>query len=440
MVAGLRGMITLLTVGWFCLTGSCQRPCLKLYGTIIDWSTQSLIREARLVVQMETKEIVFNTIIMNGTYQIQLPCGVALLRVEAKGYRTITLPIELPASATGQEAFFVPLPLMPMDTQSIDRPYFQAEQSHVEFSETPVDGPKQSTRIFRVVDAFTEKPLAASLCLFYTQTARKDCKSLSVKTPDYAVLFTQPDIVAFEVTAPGYQSYKGNLLLERLDGLTRPYLIRLIRSITLLTIITPKSDNTYWLINEQRRIALTTTDARHHYAVAPAGTYQLGVSEAKGQVLPLDSITLKEGLNYRSVFPERPIMTQKTVPAFSGNLSDELPALQRLYFDQSDYHLRTASGEMLKTLATWLGQHPDCQVLVVGHTDNVGNADRNLTLSEFRAKVVVNYLINRGVSAGQLRWEGKGSRAPAASNDTEEHRQLNRRVEIQLMDPSTEKP
>ena len=68
--------------------------------------------------------------------------------------------------------------------------------------------------------------------------------------------------------------------------------------------------------------------------------------------------------------------------------------------------------------------------MIRGHTDNVGNARRNQTLSEFRAKVVFTYLTNRGVPEAAMEWSGLGSQWPDASNDTEEGRRKNRRVEI----------
>ena len=68
-----------------------------------------------------------------------------------------------------------------------------------------------------------------------------------------------------------------------------------------------------------------------------------------------------------------------------------------------------------------------------GHTDNVGNDAGNQTLSENRAKSVRAYLISRGCNAGNITTKGFGKSKPKASNDTDEGRAQNRRVEIRVV-------
>lgn len=78
-----------------------------------------------------------------------------------------------------------------------------------------------------------------------------------------------------------------------------------------------------------------------------------------------------------------------------------------------------------------LKAHPDLTLLIEGHTDNVGSADSNQTLSEKRAAAVRQYLIDTyGIDAARLTSQGFGASRPAASNDTPEGRQQNRRVEL----------
>lgn len=71
-------------------------------------------------------------------------------------------------------------------------------------------------------------------------------------------------------------------------------------------------------------------------------------------------------------------------------------------------------------------------VNVVGHTDSMGAEDYNQALSERRAMAVKEFIVSRGVDAGIIDVSGKGESEPAASNDTEEGRALNRRVEIHV--------
>lgn len=92
----------------------------------------------------------------------------------------------------------------------------------------------------------------------------------------------------------------------------------------------------------------------------------------------------------------------------------------------------------LDTVAQSLHQYPDSLVDVYGYTDSTGSAAFNQTLSEERARTVVNYLTTRGVSANRLRSQGFGATMPIATNDTAEGRQRNRRVEIKIVPISRE--
>ena len=77
-----------------------------------------------------------------------------------------------------------------------------------------------------------------------------------------------------------------------------------------------------------------------------------------------------------------------------------------------------------------LQKYTDQTTAIHGHTDNVGNDEDNKTLSQNRAKAVYEYLATKGVSTSRMRTLGFGESQPVATNDTDEGRQLNRRVEI----------
>ncbi len=68
--------------------------------------------------------------------------------------------------------------------------------------------------------------------------------------------------------------------------------------------------------------------------------------------------------------------------------------------------------------------------IIIGHTDSTGNAEYNMGLSKRRAQAVADYLVSTGIAAEKLRVTGRGKNDPIASNDTEEGRALNRRVDI----------
>ena len=83
--------------------------------------------------------------------------------------------------------------------------------------------------------------------------------------------------------------------------------------------------------------------------------------------------------------------------------------------------------------AALLREMPQETVVITGHTDNSGTEAYNSSLSLRRASAVVKYLVDRGLEARRFIKRGMGSRYPIVSNDTEENRAKNRRVEFKIM-------
>jgi OmpA-OmpF porin, OOP family len=106
-------------------------------------------------------------------------------------------------------------------------------------------------------------------------------------------------------------------------------------------------------------------------------------------------------------------------------------ALYGLYFDTDKAELKQESAPSLAEIGKLLKAQPDLKVYIVGHTDNVGVFDYNMSLSQRRAKSVVDQLIKSyGIAPERLKPAGAGMIAPVASNDDEAGRSKNRRVEI----------
>lgn len=106
-----------------------------------------------------------------------------------------------------------------------------------------------------------------------------------------------------------------------------------------------------------------------------------------------------------------------------------------ILFDTNSSALRSSSRETLNELAANFAQYPDNLIIVEGHTDSTGTDAYNQRLSEARASNVADYLIDRGVRAGNITVYGYGELRPKSTNDTAEGRQLNRRVEINIRAP-----
>ena len=108
--------------------------------------------------------------------------------------------------------------------------------------------------------------------------------------------------------------------------------------------------------------------------------------------------------------------------------------LRHVVFVQSTYTLLPESYAELDKLVKVLQDRPTLRVDIAGHTDNIGDKRLNQTLSEYRAKVVANYLIQHGIADTRITARGYGSDRPVADNANDLQRARNRRVEFVLND------
>jgi outer membrane protein OmpA-like peptidoglycan-associated protein len=104
-----------------------------------------------------------------------------------------------------------------------------------------------------------------------------------------------------------------------------------------------------------------------------------------------------------------------------------------LLFDVDKSELRVTSKQNLTDLARILNKYEDTNILVEGHTDSTGSDEHNQKLSKDRAESVSSYLAVLEVKSGRFTMMGYGENQPVATNDTDEGRQLNRRVDIAIM-------
>lgn len=107
--------------------------------------------------------------------------------------------------------------------------------------------------------------------------------------------------------------------------------------------------------------------------------------------------------------------------------------LKNIYFETAKATLLSTSNQSLDSLYNLLIKYPTMEIKISGHTDSQGSHDYNLVLSESRALAVYSYLIERGISSERLDFKGYGKMQPIATNETVEGRQLNRRVEFEVI-------
>ena len=115
--------------------------------------------------------------------------------------------------------------------------------------------------------------------------------------------------------------------------------------------------------------------------------------------------------------------------------ADYRMVLEFIYFDFNSARLKEGSTDELERLKQFVLSSTGTRIEIAGHTDNIGPKTYNQQLSQARAQAIVDYLIEHGVSIDQVIAKGYGEDDPIASNDDEkEGRELNRRVEMRILD------
>jgi outer membrane protein OmpA-like peptidoglycan-associated protein len=105
--------------------------------------------------------------------------------------------------------------------------------------------------------------------------------------------------------------------------------------------------------------------------------------------------------------------------------------INQLNFDSGKATLQVSSNPVILEIAKFLKENPSLKIFVVGHTDNTGGYDFNLSLSQHRAETVVKELQSKHlIPPDRLKAKGVGYLCPVASNDTEQGKTKNRRVEL----------
>lgn len=107
--------------------------------------------------------------------------------------------------------------------------------------------------------------------------------------------------------------------------------------------------------------------------------------------------------------------------------------LKNVYFDFDKTTLKEESYDELNKVVAFLQQNPTVEIEIAGHTDHKGSDDYNQNLSQGRCQSVVDYLISQGVDTYRLTPRGYGESRPVDTNDTDEGRANNRRVEFTVM-------
>jgi outer membrane protein OmpA-like peptidoglycan-associated protein/Tol biopolymer transport system component len=176
---------------------------------------------------------------------------------------------------------------------------------------------------------------------------------------------------------------------------------------------------------ETRALSSSDKQTGEFLVSLPAGSnYALNVS-APGYLFYSENYKLGKSLKPTDVFEVdiqlNPIETGQSI------------VLKNIFFETGSFGLKNESQVELNKLVEFLNKNPTLVIEIGGHTDNVGNDQANMLLSQNRAKSVVDFLIAKGIIANRLQAKGYGETIPKGDNSNEKGREENRRTEFRIV-------
>jgi len=245
-----------------------------------------------------------------------------------------------------------------------------------------------------------------------------------------------PESLTYSVTAsaPGFLPYTENYSFPHMNNDTTLvadiYLTPVVKPLVLNgTVFDAKTkqpvDAKVEIISRTDKKSIAKLDAaggQFSQGIPKLGLYVLTAS-ADGYLVATDSILVNDE-------EVTPVTKDLYLPFVEVGLTVEL---KNVYFDYNKTTLKSESFVELDKVYDFLNRNPRVEVEIAGHTDNVGTDQYNATLSQGRCQSVVDYLISKGIAGSRLTPHGYGESKPIDTNDTEEGRANNRRVEVTVL-------
>lgn len=286
--------------------------------------------------------------------------------------------------------------------------------------------PPSSYAIYSVVNAVTNEPIDKA----FVETRGTESGKIAMREKQISAKgFRQKHAVgSFTATAKANGYYDATQVFEIQKVGSTEYVTIALRPCPVLRVrVTNK---------ETGMPVPATVQIRKSGVEEPA--YSLATDSASGSTRQM----LEEGPKYSLHIAQ---MGYDTLDMAIANIGDSLNIqltpikkgevfiVKNLHFATNKTRILSRSEQALNDLYMYLARNPQVRIKIIGHTDNVGKDEANQKLSDGRANAVMNELIERGISADRLQAEGRGETQPIDTNDTDEGRQNNRRVEIEIL-------
>lgn len=167
--------------------------------------------------------------------------------------------------------------------------------------------------------------------------------------------------------------------------------------------------------------ANSTEGTGDYQIILPSGAKYGYLAQSEGYLSINANIDLNNLTEYKEIEKDLYLVPVET---------EVIVRLNNIFFDFDKSNLKKESAPELDRLVQFMGSFPDISIEIRGHTDSKGSDDYNQKLSERRAKAVMEYLTRNGVDAKRVSSKGFGEGVPITTNDTDEGRSQNRRVEF----------
>lgn len=250
-----------------------------------------------------------------------------------------------------------------------------------------------------------------------------------INTPNWDAYYTIPASGAYAYIVSN-SLFEGDLDIYRIKipQAAKPKAVTLVKGRVLNSKTNEplSAEITYFDLDSDKEIGRASSlasDGSYNIVLTSGRSY--GFLAAKENYITVsENLTIVESDDYQEI--ERnlylaPIEVGQTV------------LINNIFFDTGKASLRETSFADLNRLVTLLKKYPNMKIEIYGHTDNVGSEGPNQVLSQSRAQSVLDYLSGKEISGDRLVSRGYGEAKPIASNETEEGRQRNRRVEFTIV-------
>ncbi len=333
-----------------------------------------------------------------GVFTIEkVPVGVVIVEVSVEGYHRQAMPINVEADAVSQYEFA----LKPLVTYGV------------------IAG--------MVTDATNNQPLEAAI-----EFPKTDVKPVRSDPGTGAFRIDDVPVGVYTVTASAEEYFKASLTVQGEEGRVASPTFAL-KPLTMKSTITGKVSDKKTGEPVAAVVSFPGSDVPEvendpetgvYKTDIPVGSYAMKVS-AEGYIAQTAAVVIEE--------------SKPTIKDFELIKEGMSITLRGIYFDFNKATIKPESRPALEDAAKIMQDNPTIKVEIQGHTDWIGPDAYNQKLSERRAQSVVTYLVqNFGVGVSRLTGKGYGESKPIASNETDEGRSLNRRVEFFIISAEEE--